>query len=167
MFPVDTQLRLKPGARVMMLQNNGSVWQNGTVGKVVKLGRFEGQEAVLVNLPAGEFWITRHLWEIIRYTRRSGGPGIIEEVVVTFSQFPMKLAWAVTIHVSQGMTFDTVRIDLQHEVFKNEQLYLALSRCRTLEGITLKTPIRTTDVKCHPRVKWFESVNNIPDFRSR
>lgn len=160
-FPADTQLRLKPGARVMMLQNNGSTWQNGTVGTVVDFGRFEGKDAVLVKLPAGEFWIPRHLWEIIRYTRKPSGPGVIEEVVGTFSQFPMKLAWAVTIHKSQGMTFDSVHIDLQHRVFENGQLYVALSRCRTLEGITLKTPIRMVDIKCHPRVKWFESVNGL------
>jgi ATP-dependent exoDNAse (exonuclease V) alpha subunit len=160
-FPAELYLRLKPGAKVMMVRNNGTQWQNGTVGRVLDFGRFEGKEAILVKLPTGEYWIDRYMWEIIRYTKSPKGVGVVEEVVGTFSQFPLKLAWAVTIHKSQGMTFDKLTIDLQHRVFESGQLYVALSRCRTLEGINLKSPVRMADIRCHPRVTWFESVHSL------
>ncbi|MFN5236625.1 MAG: ATP-binding domain-containing protein, partial [Bacteroidota bacterium] len=98
---------------------------------------------------------------IMRY--KAGATGSLEtEVVGSFSQFPLKLAWAITIHKSQGKTFDKVIIDLAGGAFEHGQLYVALSRCRTLEGIVLRKPIRPADVITDERVvDFYESVHRL------
>lgn len=97
-------------------------------------------------------------WEIIRY--KAGATGEIEtESIGSFRQYPLKLAWAITIHKSQGKTFDRVLIDLEGGAFEHGQLYVALSRCRTLEGIVLRNPIRPRDVITDERVVDFFSRN--------
>jgi ATP-dependent DNA helicase PIF1 len=155
-FPADETLRLKPGARIMMLQNNGDIWQNGTLGTILEFGQFDGKEAVRVSLPNGVFWLQRNTWEVIRYVRNPAGPGLKEDIVGTFVQFPLRLAWAVTVHKCQGMTFDRVYVNLDHQPFEHGQLYVALSRCRSLSGIRISRAVRTSDIKYHPRVSWFE-----------
>lgn len=159
-YPADEMLRLKLRAKIIMLQNNGVLWQNGTVGTVVDFGSFDGKEAIKVVLPTGEYWIHRASWDVIRYLRNPSGPGLKEEIVGSFQQFPMRLSWAVTVHKSQGMTFDRVVIDLEHQMFEHGQLYVALSRCRSLSGISLTREIRSSDVKYHTRVGWFETLKN-------
>ena len=156
-YPADQVLHLKNGARVIMLQNNTPLWANGTIGTVTEMGNYNGEESIRVKMPSGEHWIRKHTWDVIKYVARSPGPGITEEIVGTFRQFPMKLAWAITVHRSQGMTFDQTIIDLTRRAFDHGQLYVALSRCRSLNGLWLTQSVRPSDLKYHERIRWFEN----------
>ena len=97
-------------------------------------------------------------WEIIRYKIGESG-GLETESAGSFRQYPLKLAWAITIHKSQGKTFDRVRINLEGGAFEHGQLYVALSRCRTLEGIVLTRPIRPQDIITDERIADFYQYN--------
>lgn len=92
------------------------------------------------------------LWEIIKYTLDSSLDQIKTEVIGTFSQLPIKLGWAITIHKSQGQTFDKVNIDLGYGAFEKGQTYVAMSRCRTMEGIRLQNRLKFTDIQCDDAV---------------
>jgi ATP-dependent DNA helicase PIF1 len=95
-------------------------------------------------------------WEVLRYRIDPADPEKIEtEVIGTFSQIPLRLAWAVTIHKAQGKTFDKVIIDMDKGAFEHGQTYVALSRCRTLEGIVLRQPLRPQDIRTDERVTEF------------
>lgn len=161
LYPTDFGLRLRKGAQVMFVRNDQEERQfvNGTIGKIVELESTKIVVAIedalgnrrRIEVPKAE-------WEIIRY---KGGPsGDLEtETIGTFTQFPLKLAWAITIHKSQGKTFDRLLIDLGGGAFEHGQLYVALSRCRTLEGIVLRQPIRPQDVITDERVVEFYERN--------
>jgi ATP-dependent exoDNAse (exonuclease V) alpha subunit len=161
--PAEPILRLKVGAKIMLLSNYGKLWHNGSLGRVAGFGYHDGEEAIRIRLDdtQNEHWITRKRWEILRYVKRPGIAGVTEEVAGLFNQFPVKLAWAITIHRSQGMTFDAVHIDLQDRAFEHGQLYVALSRCRSLEGISLSRAISRSDIHVHPRVNWFQSTHSL------
>ncbi|MBX2889766.1 MAG: AAA family ATPase [Saprospiraceae bacterium] len=157
LYPTEAALRLKKGAQVMFVRNDVEERQfvNGTIGKITELGKEiivvqteeQGGKKRKIEVPKSE-------WEIIRY--KSGAAGGIEtESIGSFIQYPLKLAWAITIHKSQGKTFDRVLIDLGGGAFEHGQLYVALSRCRTLEGIVLRQRIRPQDVITDERVVSF------------
>lgn len=140
MFPMDETLTLKLGARVMFTKNDSSSekrYYNGKLGVVSHLTdktitvTCEGEEPIEVH---------RETWENIRYTSEVGSEVVQAEVIGTFSHYPLRLAWAITIHKAQGLTFDRVVIDAA-DAFAAGQVYVALSRCRSLEGIVLLTPI--------------------------
>ena len=140
MFPMDETLTLKLGARVMFTKNDSSSekrYYNGKLGIVSHLTdktitvTCEGEEPIDVH---------RETWENIRYTSDAGSEAVQPEVIGTFSHYPLRLAWAITIHKAQGLTFDRVVIDAA-DAFATGQVYVALSRCRSLEGIVLLTPI--------------------------
>jgi len=169
LYPTELALRLRKGAQVMFVRNDPESRQfvNGTIGTVT----FIGPESIVVeteeDLPgspaeasakAGKktrrIEVPRIEWEIIRYKPDATG-GIDTETVGTFRQYPLKLAWAITIHKSQGKTFDRVLLDLGSGAFEHGQLYVALSRCRTLEGIVLRQRIRPQDVITDERVVEF------------
>lgn len=136
-FPVPMNLSLKVGTQVMFARNNyESGYRNGTIGQVVKLE----DEAITVRVDNREIVVERSSWENIAYTYKEERRQIIEEVVGTFWQFPLKPAWAITVHKSQGLTFDNVVIDMPY-TFESGQAYVAFSRCRTLDGIVLKRKV--------------------------
>ena len=153
LFPTDPELRLRKGAQVMFLKNDPDrEFVNGTIGKIAQLGS-DGM-TVQVEEPSGKkrtIEVQKFDWEIKRYMAGAAGD-IDTETIGTFRQYPVKLAWAITIHKSQGKTFDKVIVDLGSGAFEHGQLYVALSRCRTLEGIVLRQPIRPQDVITDERV---------------
>ncbi|MBL7798644.1 MAG: AAA family ATPase [Saprospiraceae bacterium] len=156
LYPTDAALKLREGAQVMFVKNDPEKqFVNGTIGRVVEL-RPE-RITVLVDEPNGKkrtIHVAPLNWEIVRYKASPAGD-IETESVGSFRQYPLRLAWAITIHKSQGKTFDRVLLDLGGGAFEHGQLYVALSRCRTLEGIVLRQPIRMQDVITDERVTDF------------
>ena len=142
MFPIDEQLTLKVGARVMFIKNDSStdkLYYNGKLGVVTSLSK----HAINVLCDDGtEVNVHKELWENIRYNADSGSDLLQTEIIGTFTHYPLRLAWAITIHKAQGLTFDQLIIDAE-DAFAAGQVYVALSRCRSLDGLTLLTPIPT------------------------
>jgi ATP-dependent exoDNAse (exonuclease V) alpha subunit len=160
LYPTEAALKLRVGAQVMFVKNDTEKnFVNGTIGRVVKLK--PNQVEVEVESETGQIRklsVSQMEWEIVRYKAATTGD-IETESIGSFRQNPLKLAWAITIHKSQGKTFDRVVIDLGKGAFEHGQLYVALSRCRTLEGIVLRQPIRKQDVITDERVVDFFSRN--------
>jgi ATP-dependent DNA helicase PIF1 len=141
--PTEETLMLKPGAKVMLLRNDADRrWVNGTIARVSRLE--EGR--VWVDVQGDEHEVEQAAWESRRYAYDKDAEKIVETVAGTFTQFPLRLAWALTIHKSQGLTLDKVYIDLGRGTFAHGQAYVALSRCRTLEGLALARPLRPSDI---------------------
>jgi hypothetical protein len=143
-FPTEPDLLLKVGARVMFLKNDPEQrWVNGSFGTVVELG----DEGPTVQLADGTAHLVKKTaWENITYQYDRPGKQITREVVGSYRQLPLRLGWAITIHKSQGQTFDRVYIDLAGGAFSHGQVYVALSRCRSLAGLALARPLRASDV---------------------
>jgi ATP-dependent DNA helicase PIF1 len=160
-LPTKQSLTLKPGAQVMLLNNepNGR-WVNGSLGRVVDIygyGDKSGTEQVVaIDLANGtRVEVTPFTWEQIRYTVDPETDKLDTETIGSFTQFPLRLAWAVTIHKAQGKTFDQVIIDVGRGTFAHGQMYVALSRCRTLEGIRLRQPVEPRHIFMDRRVLEF------------
>jgi hypothetical protein len=151
-YPTDFLLTLKKSAQIMMTKNDPSKrWVNGTIGKISNL-----KEATIeVEIEGSKYEVEKAVWEVIEYKYNRDEKKIGPLVKGSFTQYPVKLAWAVTIHKSQGRTFDQVVIDLGNGAFAHGQTYVALSRCRSFEGIILKQNIRTFDVIVDPKVRAF------------
>jgi len=152
-FPTEANLTLKQGAQVMFVKNDlaDKQYVNGTIGTVVAISNKHISVEIADRGKKERIDVEPVAWEIIRY-KPDTGEGLSTEVVGSFKQYPLKLAWAITIHKSQGKTFDRCVIDLGTGAFEHGQLYVALSRCRTLEGLVLRKPIRPTDVITDPRI---------------
>src|SRR6201991_520566 len=153
--PVEETLRFKVGAQVMMLNNDqGNRWVNGTIGRVVGVDYDRYGAVVEVEFPDGTSAdVTPYTWEASRPVIDGGA--LRREVVGTFTQLPFKLAWAITIHKSQGQTLDRVIVDLTGGMFSTGQLYVALSRCTSMAGLVLKRPVLPKDLKVDRRIARF------------
>ena len=153
--PVDDELRFKVGAQVMMLNNDQSDrWVNGSIGRVVGVGYDRYGAVVDVEFPDGTVAdVAPFSWEATRPVVDGGS--LRREVIGTFTQLPFKLAWAITIHKSQGQTLERLMVDLTGGMFSTGQLYVALSRCTSLAGLVLKRPVLPKDLKIDRRITRF------------
>ena len=160
-LPTSQELVLKPGAQVIFVKNDYERrWVNGTIGIVSGFDRIE-ETLYIITDDGRECDVKREAWRNIRYQYNEEKKEIEEEVLGTFTQFPLRLAWAITVHKSQGLTFSRVEIDFTGGVFAGGQAYVALSRCTSLEGIRLKTPINRNDIFVKPEIVSFsERFNN-------
>ncbi len=155
-LPTDLALRLKKGARVMLVNNDSQGrWVNGTLATVTSV-RDESVDVVLDSGAHQE--ILPYTWNKAKTSFDTDSGEITRETLGSFTQFPLRLAWATTIHKSQGKTFDKVVIDLGRGAFAAGQSYVALSRCRTMDGITLKKPIRRSDLIMDKRILDFSKM---------
>ncbi|HRZ86425.1 MAG TPA: AAA family ATPase [bacterium] len=157
--PTESELKLKAGAQVMFLNNDAAGrWVNGTIGvvKEIAFDAAKGEDAVVVAMPDGtEEDVLPYTWEIFHFTFNKKTGAIESEEVGSFEQYPLKLAWAVTVHKSQGKTFDRVTIDVGRGMFAHGQMYVALSRCTSLEGIVLRKPVEKRHIMMDWRVVRF------------
>ena len=156
-YPADESLQLKVGARVMFLRNDsgqdgGQRWVNGTVGTVTSIS-----DTVFVDVDGEIHEVQPAIWEKFKYTYSAATKKLRKDIVAEFQQFPLRLAWAVTIHKSQGKTYDRAIIDLGSGTFSAGQTYVALSRLTELEGLYLTRPLRPGDIRVDADVERFMS----------
>ena len=159
-YPAEEQLLLKVGSQVMFIKNDSERikrYFNGKIGTVTDLD----DDKILVRCrdEEDEIEVTKEKWENIRYTVDKKSRQLNEEVLGSFTQYPLRLAWAITIHKSQGLTFDKVIIDAG-EAFAPGQVYVALSRCTTLDGIVLQSHLRSTKIFSDERIVQFSKTNS-------
>ena len=160
-LPTKEFLQLKTGAQVMLLNNDpGGQWVNGSIGKVIAVADdLSITPVVRVELENGRIIeVGPFTWEMFRFAFNHETQQLESESIGSFMQYPLKLAWAVTIHKSQGKTFSKVILDIGGGAFAHGQTYVALSRCTTLEGIVLRRPIMRRDVILDPRIVDFMNV---------
>lgn len=161
-YPTDTLLSLKQGAQVMFVKNDPTKeFVNGSIGRIHHL------EADRIQIQLEHWGGSKILeiqpleWHIIKY-KLNVEQELEAEIIGTFRQFPIKLAWAITIHKSQGKTFDRIHVDLGRGAFEFGQTYVALSRCRTLEGVVLGRPLRASDILVDQRIhEFYESTRKV------
>ncbi|MFA6216887.1 MAG: AAA family ATPase [Candidatus Omnitrophota bacterium] len=160
--PADAQLQVAVGAQVMLLNNDSEDrWVNGSIAEVkeIKHDKKNDTDVIYVRMQDGSLEeVLPHSWELFHYRFNEDTFSIETESAGSFTQYPLKLAWAITIHKSQGKTFERVVIDMGNGAFANGQTYVALSRCTSLDGIILKRSIRKSDI----RMDW-----NIAEFLTK
>ena len=164
-YPTDKMLVLKEGSQVLFIKNDASVekrYYNGKIGQIVSIS----DKIIRVKCPDDyePIDVSPVEWSNVKYTLDAASKEVKEEVIGTFTQYPLKLAWAITIHKSQGLTFERAIIDAQ-SAFAHGQVYVALSRCKSFEGIVLRSKIGFTSVKTDTVVKDYseEADKNAPD----
>ncbi|WP_431779249.1 ATP-dependent DNA helicase [Microbacterium aurantiacum] len=163
-YPADVELKLKVGAQVMFLRNDTQGfggepprWVNGTIGTVTRIAG----ESVRVEVEGEEFDVEPAVWERFRYAYDPGSKSLSRDIVAEFTQFPLRLAWAVTIHKSQGKTYERAVIDLGSGAFAPGQTYVALSRLTSLDGLYLSRPLRPSDIRVDPDVaRWMAGARS-------
>jgi len=154
-YPADEKLELKVGAQVMFLRNDtggDGRWVNGTIGEVVTIS-----DTVTVDVDGERHQVQPATWERYRYSYSAATKTLKKDVVAEFTQFPLRLAWAVTIHKSQGKSYDRAIVDLGERSFAPGQTYVALSRITALEGLYLTRPLRPSDIIVDENVTRFMS----------
>jgi ATP-dependent exoDNAse (exonuclease V) alpha subunit len=141
-YPADESLELKVGAQVMFLRNDSDQrWVNGSIGTVTKI-----DSTVWVEVDGETHQVQPAVWEKYRYSYSAVTKSLKKDIVAEFTQFPLRLAWAVTIHKSQGKTYDRAIVDLGQRSFAPGQTYVALSRISELDGLYLTRPLRPSDI---------------------
>lgn len=163
-YPAEEQLQLKVGAQVMFLRNDFEQrWVNGSIGTVTKIAA-----TVFVEVDGEEHEVRPAIWEKFKYAYSPTTKELKRDIVAEFQQFPLRLAWAVTIHKSQGKTYDRAIVDLGQRSFAPGQTYVALSRITALDGLYLTRPLRPSDIIVDPDVRRFmEKAQAIPAIRAR
>ncbi len=157
LFPTDYKMELRKDAQVMLLRNDPEKrFVNGSLAVIESVS----EDAIMVRIEKEKgrydiFELPRMIWEMQRYTYEEGSDPIKSEVIGSFKQYPVRLAWAVTIHKSQGQTYDRVAVDLGRGAFEHGQAYVALSRCKTLGGMYLKKPLKPSDIMVDERIVEF------------
>ena len=156
-LPTSLELVLKEGAQIMLLNNDpNNKWVNGDLAKILKLN----SASVRVIFEDNTFEdVAAYKWDKVRFVFDESRKKIVSEITGSFTQLPIKLAWAITIHKSQGKSYNKVVIDFGSGTFAAGQAYVALSRCRSLEGLSLSTKVEKDHIFVDERVKEF--VNNI------
>lgn len=159
-LPTDLELSLKEGAQVVFIKNSpDKLWVNGTIGTVETLTK----DLLEIRLENGDVHaVEPEKWSNIRYSYDSKTKKITEEELGSFTQYPVKLAWALTIHKSQGLTFNNVIIDIGRGAFTGGQTYVALSRCRSFDGLTLRSTVADRDIFVNPAILNFSRSFNDP-----
>lgn len=159
-YPVSEELNLKEGAQVMFIRNDveSGRYFNGKIGKITSINR---NEIIVTTEEGNRIEVEKITWENKRYKL---GPDkeIVQENIGSFKQYPLRLAWAITIHKSQGLTFDQLVLDLAHS-FAPGQVYVALSRCRSLEGVYFRSPLKMSAIRVDQTVIDFYQSQQTPD----
>ncbi|MEN9512173.1 MAG: ATP-dependent RecD-like helicase [Bacteroidota bacterium] len=153
LLPVDAQLQLKTGAQVMMMRNDAERrWMNGTLAKIAHLA---DDHIEVITEDGVSCRVEKAIWEHIEYKWDDERKQIKEQVTGSYTQYPIKPAWAITIHKSQGLSFDRVHVHLGGHVFAPGQLYVALSRCTSLDGLTMERALKPGDFITDPALTEF------------
>jgi len=151
-FPNDEILKLKVGAQVLFIRNDPKKrWVNGTLGKILKFDK----NRVSVLTENGVVEVESETWDMTKYQLNPVNNRVESEIIGSFAQLPIKLAWAITIHKSQGQTFEKVVLDITGGAFAHGQIYVALSRCATLQGLILKRKVYPAAIIVDPEVVQF------------